>query len=90
MIPLVELTAEAGGTILEPPRPLQPAQMNNRDPILHGFESAFRNRFARAPDGWAAIGYKAASAVCSAVRDNGTDRYRIVQDLRAITPTVSR
>ena len=78
VIPLVELTADADETIVEPPRSLQLPQAS-----LLCFESAFRNRFGREPDGWARIGYKAASAISRAVRDNNLDRYRIAQDLRA-------
>jgi hypothetical protein len=59
----------------------------DRDVIPAGFESAFRDRFGRSPDSWATIGYKAASAVCDAVRIHNTDRYRIVQALKSLAPT---
>jgi len=81
VIPLVELVADTAETILEP----QPPQLiDKNDSSLLGFESAFRNRFDREPDGWAAIGYRAGAAVCGAVRDDDLDRYRIVHALRAV------
>ena len=78
VIPLVEPAHEAATVNSQ-----QPA-IDRSDPQTLALENAFRDRFGREFDGWAATGYKAASAVCTAVRASGSDRYRIVQALQSM------
>ena len=56
------------------------------DAAPEGFASGFRERFGREPDGWATIGYLAASAVYEAARHHPADTYRVIQELKTFPP----
>lgn len=78
VIPLVPLASES----LRPSR--APLEVDLSDPQTAALDSAFRHRFGREMDGWAVVGYRAAEAVCEAVRRHGTDRHRLVRSLQSI------